>query len=259
MHDPEIRASHALFAAAWSAYAEASERGEIVLHDGLTIANSNVPWSLLNAAVITEPVASPDDLAQRARTAAAHFADTGLSYLFVGGRSWMGEDATETLAPLGLGLGLTAVGMVADELPPPARPLPEVEIRPVTDEEGRHALADVNAHAYDVPVAQARQAVAGASLWDTPLYGAVASVDGAPASVAFCLPVEDTLYVGFVATLAEHRGRGLAEAVMRRCLADGAAATGITRTALHATPDGYPVYLRMGYRPVDDFLVFGPA
>ena len=35
-------------------------------------------------------------------------------------------------------------------------------------------------------------------------------------------------------------------------------ATGITRTALHASAAAYPVYLRMGYRPVDEFAVYVP-
>jgi hypothetical protein len=29
--------------------------------------------------------------------------------------------------------------------------------------------------------------------------------------------------------------------------------------ALHATADGYPVYVRMGYRPVDEFSVYVPS
>ncbi len=52
--------------------------------------------------------------------------------------------------------------------------------------------------------------------------------------------------------------RGLAELVMRRSLEDASQATGITRTALHASADGYSVYLRMGYRPVDTFVLFVP-
>jgi predicted acetyltransferase len=67
------------------------------------------------------------------------------------------------------------------------------------------------------------------------------------------VPLHGVLYVGFVATALVHRRRGLAELVMRRSLEDATRATGITRTVLHATADGYPVYRRMGYRPVDEF------
>jgi hypothetical protein len=34
--------------------------------------------------------------------------------------------------------------------------------------------------------------------------------------------------------------------------------TGIHRTALHSTADGYPGYIRMGYKPVDEFTLFVP-
>jgi hypothetical protein len=148
--------------------------------------------------------------------------------------------------------------MVAAQLASPARPLPEVDVRRIDDEQGRLALADLNAAAYDVSSVWVRGAVASEALWHTPLYGYVAYVDGHPVSTAFAVPLHGVLYVGFVATALAHRRRGLAELVMRRSLEDATQATGITRTALHATADGYPVYLRMGYQPVDTFALYVP-
>jgi predicted acetyltransferase len=80
-------------------------------------------------------------------------------------------------------------------------------------------------------------------------YGAIARVDGEPVSTATVLFDADCLNVVCVATLAHHRRRGCAEAVMRHVLEEGARRTGATRTVLHATPDGFPVYRRMGYEP----------
>jgi hypothetical protein len=122
----------------------------------------------------------------------------------------------------------------------------------------RLALADLNAAAYDISSAWVREAVAGESLWQSPLYGYVAYVDGTPVSTAFAVPLNGVLYVGGVATALAHRRRGLVALVMRRSLEDATRATGLTRTALHATADGYPVYLRMGDRPVDEFWLFVP-
>jgi GNAT superfamily N-acetyltransferase len=149
--------------------------------------------------------------------------------------------------------------MVAEQLASPARPLPEVETRRIDDERGRLALADLNAAAYEVSSEWVRGAVAGESLWQSPLYGYVAYVDGHPVSTAFAVPINGVLYVGFVATALAYRRRGLAELVMRRSLEDATRDTGITRTALHATADGYPVYIRMGYRPVDAFSLYVPS
>ena len=153
----------------------------------------------------------------------------------------------------------TIVGMVAEQLAPPLRPFPEVETRRIDNEQSRLALADLNAAVYDTPSDWLRSAIAGETIWQSPMYGYVAYVDGVPASTAFAVPVNGVLYVGFVATAIEYRRRRLAELVIRRSLEDAARATGITRTALHATSDGYPVYLRMGYRPVDAFGLFTPS
>ena len=52
------------------------------------------------------------------------------------------------------------------------------------------------------------------------------------------------------------RHLGLAESVIRRTLADPRERE---RKVLHATDDGRPVCLRMGYQPVLDFLLYAPA
>lgn len=255
----EVRESHEQFSEAWSLYARCSGAGEIVDTDGLRLANARQPWFLMNAALLTEPVSSQVTLAARAHAAIAYFGSEHRPWFLSGSQQWLGDGATETLARLGLTKALTIVDMAAEQLASPTRPLPEVETCRIDDEQGRLALADLNAAAYDVSSDWVRGAVAGESLWQSPLYGYVAYVDGHPVSTAFTVPLNGVLYVGFVATAIEHRRRGLAELVMRRSLEDATRETGVTRTALHATSDGYPVYIRMGYRPVDEFSVYVPS
>jgi hypothetical protein len=254
----EVRESHEQLSAAWSLYAQCSGAGEVVDLEGLRIANARHPWFLMNAALLTEPVPSQATLAARAHAAIKYFGRAHHPWFLAGSQHWLGEGAPETLARLGLTQALTVVGMVAAQLASPARPLPEVDVRRIDDEQGRLALADLNAAVYDVSAAWVRGAVAGEALWHTPVYGYVAYVDGHPVSTAFAVPLHGVLYVGYVATAFIHRRRGLAELVMRRSLEDATQATGITWTALHATADGYPVYLRMGYRPVDTFALYVP-
>jgi predicted GNAT family N-acyltransferase len=81
---------------------------------------------------------------------------------------------------------------------------------------------------------------------------------GDTTSGAFALPIDDALYVGWVATAKNHRGQGLAELVIRKSLEDARSETGLERTVLHATKDGQPVYARMGYRPVVKFPCYAP-
>jgi hypothetical protein len=62
-----------------------------------------------------------------------------------------------------------------------------------------------------------------------------------------------------VVTATDYRRRGLAELVIRRGLEHATRDTGITRTALHSTADGYLAYLKMGYRPVGELALYGPT
>jgi ribosomal protein S18 acetylase RimI-like enzyme len=137
--------------------------------------------------------------------------------------------------------------------------LPELETRRIDDESGRLALSDLNAVTYDLPPDWVRGVVAGASIWQTPFYGYNAFVEGHPVATGFAAPLNDVLYVAFVATVAAYRRRGLAELVMRRCVEKATEEMGITRIVLHATAEGYPSYVRMGYRPVDEFSIYVPA
>jgi len=254
----EVRESHEQLSAAWALYARCSGAGEVVDLDGLRVANARQPWFLMNAALLTAPVPSQTNLAARAHAAMAYFGREPRPWFLAGSQQWLGDGASETLSHLGLTQASTVVGMVTEQLASPARPLPEVETRRIDDERGRLALADLNAATYAISSEWVRGAVAGESLWQAPLYGYVAYVDGHPVSTAFAVPLNGVLYVGFVATALAYRRRGLAELVMRRSLEDATRATGITRTALHATGAGYPVYIRMGYRPVDEFVLYVP-
>jgi predicted acetyltransferase len=69
-------------------------------------------------------------------------------------------------------------------------------------------------------------------------------------SVSGAVPIDNALYVAWVATAREYRRRGLAELVMRHSLDAAERSTGLQRTILHATEEGRPVYQRMGYRPI---------
>jgi ribosomal protein S18 acetylase RimI-like enzyme len=255
----ELRESHELFSAAWSLYARRSGTGEVVDMKGLCIANSRSPWFLMNAASLGKPVSSQAELAARANEAMAYFANEQHPWFFIGSEEWLGDGSSETLSRLGLTEAFSVTGMVAEQLAPPSRPLPEVETRRIDDESGRLALSDLNAVTYDLPTDWVRGVAASPSLWQTPLYGYNAFVEGQPVATGFAAPLNGVLYVAFVATAAAHRRRGLAELVMRRCLEKASEETGITRTVLHATADGYLSYVRMGYRPVDEFSIYVPA
>jgi GNAT superfamily N-acetyltransferase len=76
-----------------------------------------------------------------------------------------------------------------------------------------------------------------------------ARVDGEPACVLGAYDHGSDCEVYFVATLAEHRGKGLARRLMHRALLD-ARERGLTTSNLQSTKKGYPVYERLGYEPI---------
>jgi ribosomal protein S18 acetylase RimI-like enzyme len=79
------------------------------------------------------------------------------------------------------------------------------------------------------------------------LHAVVALAGGAPAACALAHEVGGDCHITCVATLPEHRGRGLAGMLVRRLVRDGIG-RGCDTTSLVATRAGAGVYSRLGYR-----------
>ena len=75
-----------------------------------------------------------------------------------------------------------------------------------------------------------------------------ARVDGNPVSVLATLDMAGDCGVYLVATVKEHRGRGLARRLMNVALAE-ARGRGLGTSTLQATKLGYPVYELLGFQP----------
>ena len=90
--------------------------------------------------------------------------------------------------------------------------------------------------------------------WHGHAYGFVAYKGDKPVSTATAIINEGRLFLFMVATMPEARRKGYGEAVVRHALQTAHEATGIRRTVLHATEAGYPLYLRLGYRPTVKFM-----
>jgi len=71
--------------------------------------------------------------------------------------------------------------------------------------------------------------------------------NGSFVCVALTLSLGEDLSIQYVATDAEHRRRGLAGRLLSAVMAD-AARRGLRSATLQASPDGLPVYERLGFR-----------
>lgn len=81
-------------------------------------------------------------------------------------------------------------------------------------------------------------------------------LDDRPVATATTLVSGNTLYLALVATAEDVRNKGYGSAAVRYSLQKAYESTGLIRTVLHATADGYPVYKRIGYEPVANFTCY---
>lgn len=77
----------------------------------------------------------------------------------------------------------------------------------------------------------------------------VVLVDDQPASFGRIIAVGDAAYVSDIVTLPAYRGRGLANRLVRRLLAD-AAKLGCRRSILTSSPMGHGLYRKLGFEEV---------
>lgn len=257
MIDSEVLESNRLFIQAWELWASRSRAGEISRLPGLAAPWWNVTWPMCNLTFFSEPVRDEAELDSRTQAALEHARERGLGWLLFVCEDLLPENRTssaqDAFARHGLALIATVTGMSAGRLLPPRRPLPDLEFRRVEDPETRRAFGEINALAYGIPADWAREALDVEALWGEGTFGFVGYLDGEAVTTAKTIAMDGVLYMALVATRPEHQKRGYAEAAMRHSLAKAQEATGLERTVLHASPEGFPLYQEMGYRAVTRF------
>jgi hypothetical protein len=236
--------------------------GEIIKEPGLVMTISRTLWPLGNIAVFTTRINSVDDLACRVERAHDALTARGCAGVFC-----VADNLVESLrlevptvfARHGYVPAMTITGMATDGLAAPVRPLPPLEHRTVSDPATRRVVCELNAMAYEVPLDWGRDFDERTDVWSHGAVGIIGYLNDRPAACAATVPVDGRLYVALVATAHEFRRQGCAEAVMRRSLQDAMQETGLSRTVLHGSPMGRPLYLRMGYHDTVPFTVYAAA
>lgn len=258
----DIHESNALFLAAWKRISGGLPARRIEDIDGVSIILTGTQMALLNVAALCSAARDPSDLERRARTAVERAGSGGLPWFFAVPESWApGGDlaeATDVLIRLGFTPVERVTGMTTDALAPPRHEAADIELRRVSDAETRAAVADLNAVCYGVPLSVGRAVMAHPSIWADRAFGRVGYLGGRPVCCAVTFLVEGVRYAALVATAAEHRRKGYAEAALRRSLDDALRATGIQRTALHASQMGLRLYEAMGYRAITRVALYRP-
>jgi ribosomal protein S18 acetylase RimI-like enzyme len=139
------------------------------------------------------------------------------------------------------GIAMPCMGLVLDDFdPPPGDGAAAVE------EPSLSVLGEVNDRAYG-QVEQLAPLVR--VLRDDRVRTHGVRVDGAFACVALTLRIGDDISIQYVATDERFRRRGLAGRLLAAVMVSGRA-TGASSATLQASPDGLPVYERLGFRRV---------
>ncbi|MFD9904641.1 GNAT family N-acetyltransferase [Streptomyces sp. NPDC059063] len=220
---------------------------------GIAVRWADCRFTFYNCLTLTEQGTDPALLARRLGQAADIMRakqHPGLLWLF---EDLLDDEARTTLEAAaeqaGLQYAFPGRGMAADlpPLPDPVHPdLTFVRVR--TDEQLR-AYADLQSRAYDLPLEEGRDGLAGSAYWKSEMHAYLGLRGDVAVACAATVAAQGRLFVAFVATDPQWQRRGYGEAVTRKALYEGARATGLTRATLHATAAGAPVYPRIGFTP----------
>jgi ribosomal protein S18 acetylase RimI-like enzyme len=208
---------------------------------------------------LSDVVRDAADLDNRITSALDYGSKSGFPWMFCLSNEWLPESLrasqSDALGRRGLQAAMALTGMVMDMTSAPSLPPGALEYRRVNDRETIGAISDVNCAAYEIPLEMGRESISQGMFGDG-VFAYVGYLDSRPVTAAGVWMVDGILYVGMVATHPDHRRKGYAEAVMWLALQQAQRATGASRTVLHATDAGFPIYRRMGYRSVARFIVY---
>jgi GNAT superfamily N-acetyltransferase len=238
-----------IFVATWQGYADAFPSGEKVAHTKMDIAFAGIAVPLFNLAFPkTSGVLRRTDMERLLGEFGEILTPRGVPGLLLVRSGQVEENA-------GIEAMFRMPGMVADELLPPKRELGKFVIREVAGAAMAEEIARLNVVCHEMaPEDVPRLTCAG--LWQAPNHGFLLYEDGLAVAGGSASFVEGVSYVGWMATLAAHRGRGYAEALLRRMDAFMRTRYGTKETVLHATEMGRPVYERVGFRVVDEYAAY---
>ena len=233
--------------------------GELRELRGVSIASAGVTFQMFNAAFLSGPVANDAELTQRIMLPMVHFNARGLEWAY-----WVCEDFIHSptrrrsrvaFEKHGLRHSVDLPGMVAEQVKPPMRPLPIIDVRRVCDGSTKEAFCAIGSVCFHVPLAWFREVFESESVW-TRFAAYVGYVNGEPVSTAAVVMGAEVAGVYNVATMPGHQRQGYGEAVMRHAISDARLEHGVGRTILQATPAGLRLYQRMGFRTVTRVAVY---
>lgn len=229
---------------------------------GVTIASLGAQFQMFNAAFLSGPVDTVEELEARLETARAHFAARNLAWAFWFCEDWLAPSVRRKLTRAGNAVGLRLSsempGMIARELRAPKHRLPAMEFRRVAEPREVDAFRAIGATCFHVPLGWFCE-VFDHGMSTRPDFACwVGYIDGEPvATAATVVWPASVIGVYNIATAPAHRGRGCGEAITRHAInAAREAATPDARVILQSTSLGYALYRQLGFEEVTRIVVY---
>ncbi|MES1262671.1 MAG: GNAT family N-acetyltransferase, partial [Acidobacteriota bacterium] len=235
--------------------------GDVLELPGVTIASAAVTFRMFNAAFLSGPVTSPDELEQRLALARSHFEARGQAWAFWFCEDWLEKGARRRLsalcAPHGLRMVSELPGMAAVELAKPGRSLPAPELRRVESISTLMDFRSVCSLCFHVPPHWFAEVFRDDITETAPEFVCWVAYDqGRPIATAATLAWDGVIGLYNIATAPGFRGRGIAEATTRHAIGAARAEAGPLPLILQSTSLGHRMYQKLGFREVTRILVF---
>lgn len=236
--------------------------GRAVERAGILLITAPVRYSVFNIALLSAPLTSAPEgeLERRVSVARDHYDALGSPWSIWVCEDYLARRDVRRMHGLFRGFGLDCIGeppgMEMPDLAAPRRPLPDLEMRAVEDDATRKGFTQLAAACFRLPRNYASAAYEDPAVWSHPLRMWTAWEKGRVVSSAATVAAHGALGIYSVGTLPELRGRGYAEAVMRRAIAEARAAGAEGPLVLQSSPAGLNLYRKLGFRNTTRFSVF---
>jgi ribosomal protein S18 acetylase RimI-like enzyme len=258
--DAEISESNRQYVTMWKVLSGDRPGADLSDRPGLSMCWADCAFPFWNAIFVTERHAGPELLSSRLRESVAYMNQkqhSGLVYVCEDFLDAAARQNLDTLARhAGLAFMMDIDGMAADIPHEGALPETPLAFTRVTDEAALLTYGEINAQGYGFAPEAGRAGLAGSVFWKSTAYSFIGHEDGQAVSTAAAIVNEGALYVALVATRPQAQCKGYGLATVRHALQQAGQATGLTRAVLHASPAGFPLYLRAGFHRTTRFLTY---
>ncbi|GIU76558.1 MAG: GNAT family acetyltransferase [Bryobacteraceae bacterium] len=239
--------------------------GRVTQEPGLRLITSWVTHPVFNIALLDGPAPDPPgqestELDRRIERAAAHYRALGRSWSFWICEHLVGPRTLRRLYRIFDAHGMSCIaeppGMEIDELPPPRRPLPEIQIREAAETQARLDFADIVGQCFYIPPPLAHEVYDDPSRWGAPLEILVGYAGPRAVTCAAFMEAAGAIGIYSVGTLPGWRGKGYAEAIMRAGVGRLRRRGAQGPIVLQSSPSGFDLYRRLGFRRCTRYYVF---